>query len=712
MSKYLIKKIKTKKNRGQGERCSPCGCWQSLRSYLCFLAALTILLFAAPAVFSEELSRSYDLVVVGAGTGGCAAAIQASRSGLRVALLEESDTVGGQTAGAAVSTMDDLGLTRSGLYDEFITRVRRHYSALGVDTNICLWGADTIAVEPSVARDILTDMMNETGRVDIFLRAEVTGATKDGDRLKALRAGVHGPNGHEDITFSAPNFIEATEYGDLLPIVGARYRVGSSLSPSPDMSANVQDITYVAVVRRYEDGLPEPLRMRSAPPGYEKYAEKFRRTIARDGSSWPGTYPFNIPVHNAYRALPDPDNRSKITGDDASTWELITKTCINWANDYPGRGGSRPGLSVRYIEDRAYRKSVEREAMKKTLSFIWYMQSELGMTDWSVDSSQGFGGYFSNDWEESHDPALSGDFAPLLRHFPPFPYVREGRRAVGTNTLKQSDIARDKLKGRADRHYTSGVALGEYPVDVHGSHLDRYMERDLGESEETFPRTWEGSTGVFQVPFEVLLPERVDGLILAEKNISVSRMVNGAIRLQPITMHTGQAAGAVAALSAKSGRRARDVDVLSVQRALIDSGCWIAPDICADVTSSDRDWGGVQMASLSGALGKRTKVSRTQFGVYMPIRRAELSHLLKASFPDMDMTFPQGGEYVARSEFAEYLVSVGAESKGNICGLFTPYVKMEMSLERGEAVYILYELTKNTERFKGPEFTCGGFGIE
>ena len=686
--------------------------WLSPRFIKLFPLLLIVLLTASPAASAGELFKSYDLVVVGAGTGGCAAAIQASRSGLRVALLEESNVVGGQIVGAAVSTMDDLGLTRSGIYDEFITRVRRHYSALGVDTNICLWGADTIAVEPSVAGDILTRMMREGLSVDIYLRTEVKAAEKDGDRLLSLSARVHKPNGYEDITFSAANFIEATEYGDLLPLVGARYRIGSSLSPAVDMSANVQDITYVAVVRKYRDGLPENLRMKADPPEYEKYADKFRRIIAKDGSSWPGTYPFNISVHNAYRALPDPDNRSKIIGDDASTWELITKTCINWANDYPGRGGSKPGLSVRYIEDRAYRREVEREAMKKTLAFIRYMQSELGMTDWSVDTTQGYGGYFSNGWEESNDPALNSEFAPLLRHFPPFPYVREGRRAVGTNTLKQSDIARDKLKGRAERLCTSGVALGEYPVDVHGSHLDRYMERDLGESEETFPRTWEGRTGVFQVPFEVMLPERVDGLILAEKNISVSRMVNGAIRLQPITMHTGQAAGAIAALSVKSGRRARDVEAVSVQRALIDSGCWIAPDICEDVTRDGRYWGGVQMASLSGALGNRAKISRTQFGVYMPIRRNELGQLLKTSFPGRLIILPDGDMNVTRSEFAECLISAGAVSKSDISRLFTPYVKMGMLLERGEAVYILYELSKDTERVKGPEFTCVGFGIE
>ena len=47
----------------------------------------------------------YNVVVVGAGTSGVSAAIQAAKMGAKVALLEETDWVGGQMTAAAVSTM-------------------------------------------------------------------------------------------------------------------------------------------------------------------------------------------------------------------------------------------------------------------------------------------------------------------------------------------------------------------------------------------------------------------------------------------------------------------------------------------------------------------------------------------------------------------------------------------------------------------------------
>ena len=54
--------------------------------------------------------------------------------------------------GAAVSTMDDKTKTRTGIYLEFITKVREYYSARNTNYNICYWGSDTIALSHGSAR--------------------------------------------------------------------------------------------------------------------------------------------------------------------------------------------------------------------------------------------------------------------------------------------------------------------------------------------------------------------------------------------------------------------------------------------------------------------------------------------------------------------------------------------------------------------------------
>ncbi|GHV41146.1 hypothetical protein FACS1894187_22680 [Synergistales bacterium] len=645
------------------------------------------LIFSFCSGASGVQNYDYDLVVVGGGLSGAAAAVQAARSGLSVAVIEESDYIGGQAGASAVSTMDDLGKTRTGIYMEFVTRIRDFYAKSGTNTAICLWGADSIAVEPVVARDILTDMMKKAGNVDIFLKTVPTRARFDtgaaGDKKIASLDAVSDASGRrEELSFSGKVFIDATEYGDLLPLAGARYRLGNSVSPNIDPEANVQDITYVAVVKKYEGGLPPDLVMPGPPPEYEKYAPRFREVVAKEGSQWPGKAPYDIPSHNAYRALLDTQNKQTILGDNPKSWGRITRTCINWANDYPGRGGGEAGLSVRYIDDAEYRKKTEREAMSKTLAFIWYMQSELGMTDWSVDNTQGYGGYFSDAWETADDPLLPKRFAPILRHFPPRPYVREGRRAVGVVTLNEWEVSRDVTQGRAYQNFPSGLALAEYPIDLHGSYLERYMEHDLNEYIGNFPRIWTSKQGVFQLPFGAFIPEELDGLVMAEKNISVSRLVNGATRLHPIVMHTGQAAGAIAAEAVKSGKRPRDIDVLSAQYALMESGQWIALDRSIDASVGSAWWRGVQWVSLEQLL---PKLSKNIFGATLPIKREELRRLLYAARGGAYISLSLNEKYISNGEFWEILDDIGGANVTGRSPLRRSAYERDLSLTRGDA---------------------------
>jgi len=65
------------------------------------------------------------------------------------------------------------------------------------------------------------------------------------------------------------------------------------------------------------------------------------------------------------------------------------------------------------------------------------------------------------------------------------------------------------------------------------------------------------------------VPERTDGLLFCEKNVSVSHMANGATRLQPTVLATGQAVGMAAALCVEQGCQPRALAVRSLQEALI-----------------------------------------------------------------------------------------------------------------------------------------------
>src|ERR687898_391556 len=85
-------------------------------------------LLPAPLFAARELSC--DVAVIGAGTGGCAAALAALRNGMRVVMTDETDWVGGQLTSQAVPPdehpwIEGFGCTQ--LYRSYRNRVRDYY---------------------------------------------------------------------------------------------------------------------------------------------------------------------------------------------------------------------------------------------------------------------------------------------------------------------------------------------------------------------------------------------------------------------------------------------------------------------------------------------------------------------------------------------------------------------------------------------------------
>jgi len=97
-----------------------------------------------------------------------------------------------------------------------------------------------------------------------------------------------------------------------------------------------------------------------------------------------------------------------------------------------------------------------------------------------------------------------------------------------------------------------------------------------------------------------LIPEKVDGLIVSDKAISVSNLINGSTRLQPCVLLTGQAAGALAAISVKSNQNVRDINIRSLQQVLLDAGAYLMPLV--DVSIKDKEFQAIQRISSCGIL--------------------------------------------------------------------------------------------------------------
>ena len=166
--------------------------------------------------------KSYDIIVVGGGFAGTAAAICAARRGRKVLLIEKYNCLGGAPAYGLVNpfmpywtTSEDgkerIDLSR-GLFREILQRLEQ---AGGLHKE------DKCCFNEEVLKCVLLHMLEESG-ASVLFQAHVTGAEKENDRLTAVR--VSGVSG--DHLFSADYFIDATGDANLVFLAGFPYELG------------------------------------------------------------------------------------------------------------------------------------------------------------------------------------------------------------------------------------------------------------------------------------------------------------------------------------------------------------------------------------------------------------------------------------------------------------------------------------------------------
>lgn len=117
--------------------------------------------------------------------------------------------------------------------------------------------------------------------------------------------------------------------------------------------------------------------------------------------------------------------------------------------------------------------------------------------------------------------------------------VRESRRVIGRYVITAEDL----IEGRS---FSEPVALGAYPVDVHSS-TDATLQ--------TAPL----KARFYQIPREALIARHNENLMVVGRCISSTSRGLAALRVSPIAMATGEAAGRLAALASRSRQAPGDV---------------------------------------------------------------------------------------------------------------------------------------------------------
>jgi hypothetical protein len=553
-------------------------------------------------VIDAQAQTSYktDVLVIGASASGIAAGIQSARMGVQTIIAEPTTWLGGMITAAGVCAFDGNHSMPSGLFGEFREALHKVYGgASKVSTG---WVSNTL-FEPHVGDSIFKSMVLHTKGLTVKYQFQFVSAIKNNNAITGAIF-LHLPT-NQKVTIYAKQVIDATELGDVLANAGVPYSLGMEASAVTGEDVHVsetndivQDITYVAILKDYGKGTDKTI---PKPKNY-------------DPSEFDGActdYYFNT-------AKPKPNVDAKKMLDYGKLPNK--KYMINWPNS-----GNDIYLNIVEMNEADREKELVK-AKEQTLRFIYFIQHQLG---------------FKN-------LGLADDEYPTADKLPLIPYHRESRRVKGLVRFDVKHIA--KPFDSPNPLYKTGIAVGDYPIDHHHKknlkapqHLDFYPVPS------------------FNIPLGSLIPQDISGLIVAEKSISVSNVVNGTTRLQAIALLIGQAAGTLAAQAVQQNLDAQNIPVRKVQLGLLNSNAYIMPYF--DVPQSHPQFIATQKIGATGILkGQGVPYSwanRTLFHPDSLVNRTALAQ----DIADLCLLTPKQQAYLSLSETIDIIIEIAKNKK-------------------------------------------------
>lgn len=419
--------------------------------------------------------KKYNVVVVGGGLTGVAAAVSAARGGANVLLVERSGTLGGALSGAFVYPFmrfwgnDSEGnqrLLSAGIFTEMR---KRHADKLRVDID----SFPMREFKPEYFKFILDDMVVEAG-VDVLFHTTLTSVSTEGDKVTSIT--LSSKSG--DIVIEADYFIDTTGDGDLFAFAGCEYQLG-----------------------RESDGLCQPMTtcFRMSGVNKEQYLKEVDSLQA---------------LYKQYRA----EGKIRNPRENILVFWGIGEGILHFNTTRVVKCDPTDPFAI---------SRAEIEARAQIYEIVCFLKQH--------------GEAFKN----SDIVSIATDIG-----------VRESRKLVGRHVLTA-----DELLTSAD--FPDTIALGNYDIDIHnpsgtGTNI-HYFKLDE----------------FYRIPYRSLLPKEYSNLLVAGRCISATHEAQAAVRVMPICVCLGEAAGTAAAIALERGIGAPDVDPTVLKDTLIGNGAAI-----------------------------------------------------------------------------------------------------------------------------------------
>lgn len=522
-----------------------------------------------PAVEAQE----FDVVVYGGTSSGAVAAISVAKSGKSVVLVEPSGHVGGMTTGGLGNT--DVGRTSTisgitlsfyeGLHDWYQKpsswKYQEREDFLSTTHPKRVTEDAMFVFEPHVAEKHLNRML-ETAGVPVALHERLdldNGVTKTGAKIVSIRM-------ESGRVFNGKVFLDCSYEGDLMAEAGVAYTVGREgnakydekyngvqtsesprrgpkpldpyVEPGNPSSGTIKQI-QPDVVGQHGDGdkrvqaynfrlcltkVPENRTPFDKPEGYdEKEYELLFRWLEAGNTA-------NLP----FGVNPIPNQK---TDSNKAGW--VSTDYIGFADDYPDA-------------DHSERDRIVEAHVRYHKGFLWTLANHPRVSEDVRERA--------SEWGYAKDEFLdNGNFPHQL-------YVREGRRMMGRTVLTEHE-----LKKR--REIVEPIAVGSYGMDSHPTQL--WVDSEGALHADTPP--WIG-VGPYGISYLAITPKSEQcSNLLVPVCVSASHSAYGSIRMEPVYMMLGQAAGTAAVLAIEGASTVQAVPYDELSKQLIADDLLIEP---------------------------------------------------------------------------------------------------------------------------------------
>lgn len=551
---------------------------------------LILLFLFLQATFGQ--SKKYDIVVYGGTSAGVAAAIQASRMGKSVVLIEPTNRVGGLTTGGLGQT--DIGNKQAigGISREFYENIKKYYDDPknwkwqkrsdyidGGQTRTEEGEASMWTFEPSAALSVYKEMMAKEN-IEVVYAERLNRKTG----VKKVNGDIQSIAMESGKVFSGNVFLDTTYEGDLMAAAGVTYAVGResnaeygetlngvqansiNLSLTKLVSKNAFNHNFIPGVDPYVvKGSPQSglLPNVNEKPGLEGNGDNkiqaycFRMCLTdHPENRIPFTKPANYDELNYelllrnYEARKGPIREMYSYGNSLLPWinssmpnrKTDTNNKFGFSTDYIGKNYNYPEASY------AEREKIIKDHRNYQMGLMWTLANHPRIPEEVRKEAL--------RWGTSKDEFERADgWQQQL-------YIREARRMISDYVMTQQNC--EALKVAED-----AIGLAAYGMDSHN--VQRYVDANGYVQNEGNVEAH--GFKPYPISYRSLVPKKEECQnLIVPVCVSATHIAFGSIRMEPVFMVLGQSAATAASLAIDAKVAVQDVTYANLKERLVADG--------------------------------------------------------------------------------------------------------------------------------------------